>query len=296
MNILYSLILAIQNLSKNEIQKISIINGCFWAFFWGIVIFFTWHIMIVFTKELLLWFPFSFINYSGSYLIFTILWIQAILITFGIIFYIFNKFLEKYLAYSHYFTLIIGIIIVLFYTFLFLYNKHIFLLYISHFIKILPFQSIQELLSIFLALLFYYLLFSASMSLTFTFLGINILKNLALEEYPNLQTTNIKKVRILYYSLRDLFLFIIISLVCYPLFLIPWINIITMLFLWAYVIKETYYYSVKNLFNLDDLNKKEKYILALFSAILNFIPLINIYSPAFGLLLFYHYMVEKKIK
>ena len=296
MNFIYSVILAIQDLKNNEIQKKAIINGIFWAVIWGAVLFFTWDTMTSFTKKLLLWFPFTFINYSGSYLIFTILWIQAILITFGITFYIFNKFIEKYLEKTHsqYFTLIIGIVIVLFYTFLFLYYKHSFLLYISHFIKTLPFQSIQELLSIFLALLFYYMLFSVSISLTFTFLGINILKKLAFEEYPNLQTANIKKNKIFFYFFRDLSIFIIISLLCYPLFLIPWINIITMFFLWTYVIKDTYYYSVKNLFNLDDLNNKEKYILSFLSAILNFIPIINIYSSAFGMLLFYHYMLEKK--
>ena len=296
MNFLYSILLSIQDLSKNEIQRKSIINGAFWTVFWAIVTFFTWNNMIAFSQKLLLWFPFTFIKYSGAYLIFTILWIQSILVTLGIIFYIFNKFIEKYLqkTHSHYFTLIMGSVIVLFYTFLFFYYKDSFLLYISHFIKILPFQSLQELIAIFLAILFYYMLFSVSVSLTFTFIGANILKNLSFEEYPDISVTKIKKSEILYYSLRDLSIFIIISLICYPLLLVPWINIITMLFLWTYVIKDSYYHTVKNLFNLDDLSKKEKYLLSFFSAILNFIPLINIYSPAFGLLVFYHYMIEKR--
>ena len=296
MNFLYSILLSIQDLSKNEIQRKSIINGAFWTVFWAIVTFFTWNNMIAFSQKLLLWFPFTFIKYSGAYLIFTILWIQSILVTLGIIFYIFNKFIEKYLqkTHSHYFTLIMGSVIVLFYTFLFFYYKNSFLLYISHFIKILPFQSLQELIAIFLAILFYYMLFSVSVSLTFTFIGANILKNLSFEEYPDISVTKIKKSEILYYSLRDLSIFIIISLICYPLLLVPWINIITMLFLWTYVIKDSYYHTVKNLFNLDDLSKKEKYLLSFFSAILNFIPLINIYSPAFGLLVFYHYMIEKR--
>ncbi len=296
MNFLYSIILAIQDLSKNEIQKKSIINGSIWLGLWLLIMFFTWAHMTSFTQKLLLWVPFTFIKYSGTYFIFTLLWIQAILITLGIIFYIFNRFIEKYLekTHSHYFILITGTVIVLFYTFLFFYYKDSFLLYISHFIKILPFQSIKELISIFLAILFYYMLFSVSISLIFPFIFNDTLKNLAYEEYPDIKITNIKKSKILYLSLRDLFIFIIISLICYPLLIIPWLNIITMLFLWTYVIKDTYYHTVKNLFNLDDLNKKEQYLLAFFSAVLNFIPLINIYAPAFGLLVFYHYMIEKK--
>ena len=296
MNFLYSMILSVQDLSKNDIQRKSIINGAFWTVFWGIVIFLTWNSMISFTQKLLLWVPFDFIRYSGSYLIFTLLWIQIILITFGIIFYIFNRFIEKYLEKTHsrYFTLIIGSFIVISYTFLFLYYTHSLLLYISHFIKILPFQSVEELISIFLAILFYYMFFSVSVSLTFTFMGINILKNLSYEEYPNIKTVTVQKSTILYYALRDLSIFIIISLICYPLLLIPWINIFTMLFLWTYVIKDTYYHTVKNLFNLDDLDKKEKYLLAFLATILNFIPLLNIYTPAFGLILFYHYMIEKR--
>lgn len=296
MNFLYSIILSIQDIAKNDIQKKSIINGSIWLILWLLIIFFTWNHMTSLTQKLLSWIPFAFIKYSGSYLILTILWIQTILITLGIIFYIFNKVIEKYLekTHSHYFTLIMGAIIVLFYTFLFFYYKNSFLLYISHFIKILPFQSVEELISIFLAILFYYMLFSVSISLTFTFMGINILKNLSYEQYPDIKLKKIKRSKILYCSLRDLFIFIILSLICYPLLLIPWINIFTMLFLWAYAIKDTYFNSVKDLLNLNDLNKKEKYLLAFFSAVLNFIPLINIYTPAFGLLLFYHYMAEKK--
>ena len=296
MNFLYSLILSIQDLEKNEIQKKSIVNGISWLILWAFIILFTWHGMTSFTEKLLLWIPFTFIKYSGSYIIFTLLWIQAILITIGIIFYIFNKLIEKHLekTHSHYFTLILGSIIIVLYTLLFFYYKNSLLLYISHFIKILPFQSVEELISIFLAVLFYYMLFSVSISLTFTFQIIDVLKKLSSEQYPKINPQNIQKNKILFFTIRDLFLFIMISIICYPLLLIPVINIITMIFLWTYVIKDSYYHTIKDLFNLDDLNKKEQYLLAFFSAILNFIPLINIYAPAFGILLFYHYMLEKR--
>ena len=296
MNFLYSIILSIQDLSKNEIQKKSIINGSIWLILWLLIIFFSWSHMTLLTQKLLSWIPFTFIKYSGTYIIFSLLWIQSILITLGIIFYIFNRFIERYLekTHSHYFILAIGSIIVLFYTFLFFYYKDSFLLYIAHFIKILPFQSIEELISIFLSILFYYMLFSVSISLSLPFIIKDNLKNISYEEYPEIKIQNIKKIKILYFSLRDLAFFIILSFICYPLLLIPVINIAAMLFLWTYAIKDTYYHTVKDLFNLDDLNKKEKYLLALFSAILNFIPLINIYTPAFGVFLFYHYMMEKK--
>jgi len=65
--------------------------------------------------------------------------------------------------------------------------------------------------------------------------------------------------------------------------------------LWTYMIKNSYYTSLKKLFDIN-LEKKEIWILAFISTFLNFLPIINIFAPTFGLLMFYHYGLEKKLE
>ena len=77
--------------------------------------------------------------------------------------------------------------------------------------------------------------------------------------------------------------------------LIPFINIFILMFLWAYMVKDSYYTTMNMLFKIE-LSKKEKWILAIMSTFLNFLPIINVFAPLFGILQFFHYGMEKKLQ
>ena len=295
MTFIYSILLSIKDLGKSEIKKLSIINGSFWLIVWLIVGFLTWDLMISFTSKLLNLFPFTFIQLSGTQILFTILYLQSIFVTIGILFSIFNEIIEKELEKTHfkYLGITIGAIIVGFWSYIFFSHKNSIEDYLFHILKILPFQTIEEIMSILLAILFFYLLFCVSISISFIYLFIPKLKELAKEEYPDIEIKEFdKKLHLI--VIRDLVIYIILAIILYPFMLIPWINILTLLFIWTYMIKDSYYHTVKILFDIN-LEKKEIYLLSLISTILNFLPIINIFAPAFGILNFFHYGIEKKL-
>lgn len=296
MRFLYSILLTTKDLINPEIKKFSIINGIIWFIIWLIIALISWKYMFNLIYLLISIFPFSFIQKSGAQIIYIFLWLQSILITIGIIFTIFNEYIEKSLEknHFHYIALIIGLFIISFWSYIFLINKDFLENYLLHILKILPFQTVQEVLSFFLTLLFFYFLYCISISLSFILFSEEILIKLTESEYPQIEVNTIDKKKIILLALKDLVIFILLMFLLFPLFFIPWINIITFVILWGIGIKNSYYTTIKMLFKVN-LSKKEIYLLSFFSTILNFLPLINIFSPAFSLLMFYHYSLEKKL-
>jgi hypothetical protein len=95
--------------------------------------------------------------------------------------------------------------------------------------------------------------------------------------------------------LRDLILFIISFFVLYPLLFIPFINVIIITILWAFLIKSSILEIVFMVFGKEKVNNKTIWIFAISSVILNFVPIVNLFAPAFGVLSIYHYIMEIKL-
>ena len=294
---IYSLILTIQDIFKYSIKKYALYNGLFWIFFWLIIGYIFWNKMYYFTFHIISFFPFSFIQISGAYIIYTLLWIQFIFMTIGIFYVFLNDLIEAELKKEDfkYITIFTALVSIIFWSIIFLGKKEFIISYISHILKILPFQTVQELLSIFLAILFFYLLYCVSISISFLFIFIPKLIEIGIQEYPQISYNKISYKKLFFIAFRDLIIYIILAVLLYPFMLIPFINIFILMFLWAYMVKDSYYTTMNMLFKIE-LSKKEKWILAIMSTFLNFLPIINIFAPLFGILEFFHYGMEKKLQ
>ncbi len=294
---LYSLILTIQDILKYNIKKYALYNSLFWLFLWLLIGFLYWNNMYQFTSYIISIFPFVFIKTSGSYIIYTLLWIQSIFTTIGIFYVFLNDLIESELSKDKfkYVTVFTALFSILFWSVIFIAKKDFLISYINHILKILPFQTIEELLSIFLAVLFFYLLYCVSLSISFLFIFIPKLIDIAKVEYPEIPYNEISYKELFFISFRDLVIYIILAVLLYPFMLIPFINVFILMFLWAYMVKDSYYHTLNMIFDIS-LTKKEKWILAIMSTFLNFLPIVNIFAPLFGILQFFHYGMEKKLQ
>jgi hypothetical protein len=297
MELISSISESFKDLGRWDIKKLSLINGIIWLFVWLILGYIFWQPMINFTTHLLNIMPFSFIKYSGAFIIYTILWIQAIFITVGIIFSLFNELVEKELekTHFHYVAITAGAFIIAFWSFIFWHYDSVALTYIENFLKILPFSTVEQLMSIFVSAIMFYMLYSASISFTFLFFMIEKLSDLADEEYPEFDTNSVNIPKIILIICRDFILFLVGVMLLLPFMLIPFVNIFLLLGLWVFMVKDSYYNFVTMMFGESELSKKEVWGLSITSVILNFLPIINIFAPAFGVLNFYHYILEKKL-
>jgi len=287
MEFIYALNLAISDLKRNEIQKIAIINGIFWAVFWLIGAFLSWDIIKAISAFIINLLPFKFIQDAGANFIVLILWIQAILITVGVVFSLFNKLLTHKL-----YPLITAIVIGLFWTAVFLIYKDPITAYLQKLLRIFPFETVEDTIATILAVFILYSFYVASVYVGFLIFSAKTLENIKQEEYPDIESTNkLSYFKLVLIMLRDLILFIIVLFAVYPLLFIPIVNILTIIFLWGLLIKESLYHTVKMLFGKTP---KKIWLISIISVFFNFIPLINIYAPAIGELITFRYVFEKE--
>jgi hypothetical protein len=287
---IYSLVEAFKKLSKPEILKLSILNGIIWAAIWIVIAVLTWDYVIVLTNFLLNLLPFKFIQNAGAEFLYMILWLQCVLISIGVFFVLFNDFLKNKI-----YSLIIVCIIAIGWFVLFLNFKNEIIHYLEKLIRIFPFESIEEAVSIVLALFLYYSFFIVSMYLGFLLFSEKYLLKFVEEDYPYIEiNSNFSKFQIIKIILKDFLFFLITFFIFYPLLFVPFINLFLIIGLWGYIIKNALFETVFSIFGNVDLNGKIEWGFAIVSVFFNFIPFVNLFSPAFGVLSIYFYVMEKK--
>lgn len=290
MEFLYSVVESFKDLIREDVRKISIINGIFWALVWFVTGVLTWRYMINITGLLINLLPFKFVQNAGAEFIFMILWLQAVLISIGVFFTLFNSFLSKKI-----FSILIAFIFAVFWMIVFFYYKSEIINYLQKLIRIFPFESIEQAVSVVLAIFILYSFYIVSMYLGFLLLSEKYILNLIKEEYSYMEiNSNFSRIKIFSILLKDFLIFLVALFLLYPLLFVPFVNIVLITVLWAYVIKNALYECVTSIVGKIDIDQKLIWGFAVVNVILNFIPLVNIFAPALAVLSLYHYIMEKK--
>jgi len=290
MEFIYSLSLALKDFTQSDIRKKSLLNGIAWAIVWLILTFMLWNDVFLFTTKLINFLPFTFIQNTGVDFLLVILWIQLVLISLGIIFSLFNQLLTK-----KFLPIILSLTMSVFWIVVFYFYKDSVVLYLHRLLKIFPFQTIEEIVAVILCFFVFYSLYVASVYVSFVFLISKNIEDLQQTQYPNITVEkNFSFWKLFLIFVRDLLLYFVLLFITYPLLFIPFLNILLIIGLWALLIKEVLLRSVFMLFGEIDINRKIIWMFSIFSVIFNFIPIVNLFAPAFGLLSIYHYVLEKK--
>jgi hypothetical protein len=290
MEFIYSVIEAFKDLTRKDISRLSLINGIFWAAIWLILGIVLWRYMVGFTAFMINLLPFKFVQNAGAEFIFMILWLQAVLISIGVFFVLFNGLLSKKT-----FSVLIAFVLALFWFAVFLTYKSEIISYLERMIRIFPFESIEEAVSVVLAVFIFYSFYIVSMYLGFLIMSEKSVLNLIKEEYPYIEISGkVSKFKVFAVLLRDFTVFLAVLVVLYPLLFIPFLNIFVIVGLWAFVIKNALFETVDSIVGEVEINKNLLWGFAVVSVFLNFIPLVNLFAPALGVLSICRYIMEKK--
>jgi hypothetical protein len=291
MEFLYSLSLSFKNLFKKEIVSVSVLNGVFWAVVWLLLSFVLWDPFLKVTSSLINILPFRFLQVAGAEFILIVFWLQMILITLGILFSLFNQLLSKKIV-----PVFISLAVAVFWSFIFLRYYDGMVGYVQHLIRIFPFTTIEKAVSVIFNIFVFYSFYIASLYLGFLFVSIKRINNIIKNEYPDIEIPHkFSGFKIFYILLRDLFFFLVLLIVMYPLLFIPVLNIFVMMFLWGFLVKNALSESVKTEFGCNFENKKLVWFYSIISVLFNFIPIVNMFAPAMGILSFSHYCMEQKL-
>ncbi len=158
------------------------------------------------------------------------------------------------------------------------------------------FQSGGALIS---ALIVGYMLIIITISVATSLFSEPLLIKLAKKHYPNQAVVGTPAIATsIYLSLKASVVFLLFFLFTFPLIFIPILGQVWMLWLWSILIKEPNTYDVGSLFISDKkelkAQKKKAGLTAMIASLFNYIPLLNIFAPLFGQIMFLHQILINK--
>jgi len=126
-----------------------------------------------------------------------------------------------------------------------------------------------------------------------------ILIELAKKHYPGKTVVGSPAIATsVYLSIKSGLVFLLLFLFTFPLIFIPILGQVWMLWLWSLLIKEPNTYDVGSLFITDKQalksEKKKAWLTAMIASLFNYIPLLNIFAPLFGQIMFLHQILGRK--
>jgi len=143
-----------------------------------------------------------------------------------------------------------------------------------------------------------YMIFIIIISLLTSLYSEKLLITLAKKHYPEVPVVgSIDISTSIRATLKASAIFLVLFLLSIPFLFIPFVGQIIMLYLWSILIKEPTIYDVGSLFidSKKELKAKTQKttLLAMVASLFNYVPVLNLFAPVFGQILFLHKILEK---
>ena len=168
--------------------------------------------------------------------------------------------------------------------------------FVKHYLTWIPWEWVQTTGASVAVIAVAYMLFVAIHAVVTSFMVEPLLAKLAQKYYPNSPVVGTPSITAsLLISLRSAAVFLVVFLFTFPLMFVPLLGAVYMLWLWSILIKAPTIHDVGSMFISDKKALKARSskttLLAMLAAGLNYIPILNIFSPVFAQILFLHRIV-----
>lgn len=160
-------------------------------------------------------------------------------------------------------------------------------------------EWIQSSGTVIFAVLLGYMMIIITISLFTSLFSEPLLIKLAKKHYRDVEVVGSPSItKSLILTLKASGIFLVLFLFTIPLIFVPILGQIWMLWLWSILIKEPTAYDVGSLFisNKTILKEKQKSsrVMAVIASLFNYIPILNIFAPLFGQILFLHHILKQR--
>jgi len=279
-------------------MKYTLISGILVTILWVGLGFLLWDHLIALSSRILELVPFSMVRSNGAWMLSTFLWLQLVLLTFALIFAFFGNFILRHVSQEKYtsFSILVAIGSAVFWGIIWFFKGD----YLYHqFLQLLtwlPFETVEKGIAF---LIGFYLIYNAIV-VTMVFVASLFSEPLiASVEERHFQEDEVARDHIFSsvgYTIKDSFIFIVLSLIAFPLLFIPLLNIVVQIALWMWLVKDTMSYNSAAL-AYEKVEKEEikqhkfaLWMISFITVLFNFIPVFNIFGPFFGEITMFHYL------
>jgi len=296
---------SLRDLVRKEVLAEVLVTGIVLMVVWFGIGWLFWDKLLNFTSMVISWVPFSIIKANGALLVLFLIWALAVLVSYAFITaiiapLIFRRINKGYYYYS--FSALLGFAI--FWGWIFLTKWSILKDAIANKLLVwLPFQTVADGSALLLNFYIFYSFYILSLFLVLSLYQRTFLNTIKELEYPDLELekyntdTGDKIV-----AFKDALIFIVLTILLFPLLLVPIINVLIQLFLWAWLYRDANFRGIcKTYCSEDEFNRLKEHkatiwSIAFFASILNFVPIINIFTPFFAQIVLFHWIIQNRLE
>jgi len=305
-NVMNAIVFGFREILTWNTMKYALLTGMLVTVVWAGIGYLLWDHIIALSSKVIDLVPFSMVRSNGAWMLSTILWFQTVIITFSLIFVFFGNFILRKVSKENYtvFSLAMATASALFWAIVWFFKGG----YIYHqFLKLLtwlPFETIEKGISFLIAFYFLYNAIIISTIFLTSLFSEPLISSVETRHFKEDEVVRDHNFKSISYTLKDSFLFIVASLVAFPLLFVPVLNILVQTVLWFYMIKDTMTFDAAAL-TYTDVDPKEikkhrfvLWILSSITALFNFVPGLHMFGPFFGEISMFHYLksIQKDIK
>ncbi len=288
-------------LSWNTIKHV-LLSGIFVVAIWIGIGYLMWNPLINLSSHIIELVPFSMVRSNGAWMLSSFLWLQLVLLTFALIYAFFGNIIlrsvsqDRYSAFSIY-TIVASAIfwgIVWYFKGDFIYTEFLKLL------TWLPFETVEKGIAFLIGFYVIYNGIIVTMLFITSLFSEPIIIGVEKKHFEGKEVMRDNLFKSIGYTIKDTLIFIVASIIAFPLLFIPIVNIVVQVILWAWLIKDTISYDALAL-TREKVNKSEVkehrfsvWFISLIASLFNFVPLLNLFSPYFGEIAMFHYFKSVK--
>ncbi len=303
-NILHAILFGLRELLNWNTMKYALISGFIVTAIWVGIGAMLWERLIGISSHILELVPFSMVRSNGAWMLSSFLWLQVVLLTFALVFAFFGNMILRSVSKEKYtsFSLIVIASSAFFWGIVWIYKgEYIY----QQFLKLLtwlPFETVEKGIAFLIGFYFIYNAIVVSMVFVTSLFSEPLIRSVEKRHFKEDEVRKDHLFSSIGYTIKDSLIFVVASLVVFPLLFIPVINILIQILLWMWLIKDTMSYDAASLVyeKVDKTEIKEHrgalWSISFVTALFNFIPVLNLFGSYFGEIAFFHYFksIEKQ--
>ncbi len=282
--------------------KYILLSGFITMLVWGVIGALFWHPLIALTTKILEMLPFSMVRSNGAWMLSAFLWFEMILVTFAIVYLFFGNFIFHDTSRKFYSkrTLLVLSIIAVFWSVVWMMAGDVIYHKLLRLLTVLPFSTVREGVADLFALYIIYSGMIVSMLFMVSLFSEPLIKHINALHFDAEDLETKKIFSSVGYTLKDTVIFVIATMLLFPLMFIPFVNILIQVALWAWLTKDTITYDAASL-ALKEFDKSiikrgniKLWIITIVAIMFNFFPLFHIFAPFVGEIAMFHYLKNRQ--
>ena len=244
--------------------------------------------------------PFSMIRSDGAWMLSTFLWFQLTLITFALFFAFFGNIILRKVSKDNYavFSFVALVLSAILWGVVWFFEGDYIYSQLLKLMTWLPFETVEKSLASLIGVYIIYNAIVVTMLFVTSMFSEVIVKDIEKREFASDEVVRDNLFSTIKYTIKDSIIFVVLSLVALPLLVVPVVNIVLQMTLWVWLVKNTLGYDALALThkNVDTKLYKQYskpiWVISLITVMFNFIPVINIFGPFFGIIAMFDYFKE----